>query len=160
MSDSTIRKEGRPKRKTVNIGTGSPACLLLDQWGHLVELALGETPYQVGSSIVGKKWRDVDVRVIMDDEQFDSLFGKAPHPSMTPFWNALCTAFSLWGQSFTGLPIDFQIQRRSRVTQSDWDKARSPLGVATFGVINRERPPWNRWHKEETEPRNNDSNVG
>ena len=49
------------------------------------------------------------------------------------------TAFSLWGQKVTGLPIDFQVQRRSDIPQADWDKARCPLGIFP---VNHNKPSW------------------
>lgn len=135
------------RKRPLKIGTGSPGSLLLEQWGLMLWYAFGETPYQVGSSIYGKQWRDVDVRIILADEKFDALFGapyngnKHHHGATDPFWSAMMTAFSLWGQKVTGLPIDFQVHRRSDVTAADWNRARVPLGIYP---VNMPKPPWRR----------------
>lgn len=141
----------RKGRKTgqVKIGTGSPGSLRLDQWGLMLSYAFGETAYQVGSSVYGKQWRDVDVRIVLEDANFDALFGglhdgyKHHHGCTDPFWSAMMTAFSLWGQQVTGLPIDFQIHRRSDVTQADWDRFRQPLGIYP---VNMPKPAWRATH--------------
>lgn len=136
------------KRKpTVNIGTGMPQLALLDHWGVMLQEVFGEVAYHVGSSLYSKKWRDIDVRIVMEDDKYDALFGVCDrgeghrHTRSEPFWSAMMTAFSLWGQKVTGLPIDFQIHRRSDVKQADWDKARNPLGIF---VSNGPCPPWKR----------------
>jgi hypothetical protein len=112
-------------------GVGSPSCLLLDHWALLVQPIFDETPYLVGSAAASSTWRDVDVRVIMDDEKFDAWFGdsRATCNVNGAKWSGLMTAISLWGQKVTGLPIDFQVQRRSRVSETDWKKPRHPLGI-------------------------------
>ena len=45
-------------------GLGEPAHMNLVAACMLVEAALQETPYLVGSAAVKRGWRDVDVRVI------------------------------------------------------------------------------------------------
>ena len=59
-------------------GVGMPAHLYLEQFGSLVWEAFGHPPYLVGSAIMGKQWRDVDVRLILPDDEWDALFGSAP----------------------------------------------------------------------------------
>ena len=44
--------------------------------GREVEHCFGEIPYHVGSSLLGKKWRDVDVRLILDDAEWERWFGR------------------------------------------------------------------------------------
>jgi hypothetical protein len=112
-------------------GVGSPNCLLLDHWALLVQPIFDETPYLVGSATVSSSWRDVDVRVVMDDEKFDAWFGDSYAVANLhgAKWSALMTAISVWGQKVTGLPIDFQVQRRSKIAEADWEKARHPLGI-------------------------------
>lgn len=68
-------------------------------------------PYLVGSATEGKEWRDVDVVVILPDDEFKAMFGIDKPPfSVDGKWAAFCAAFSAWGESFTGLPIDFKVQ--------------------------------------------------
>lgn len=128
------------------VGVGAQGIDLLDHWGYVISRAFGETPYHVGSSAMQKTgWRDVDVRIIMDDEKFDALFGK-DQGRFNPFWTATMLAYSIWGERVTGLPIDFQIQRRSSVSQDDWDKPRNPLGISGSICQRPEHLP--SWHPD------------
>ena len=76
-SDSEVK----PDRPPFLIGTGMPHTTLLEAFGQWIYDAFGETAYQVGSSTTGKTWRDVDVRLILDDEQFHALFPGLPPPT-------------------------------------------------------------------------------
>lgn len=124
----------RKVKPTPKVGVGMPFYARLNSWGAELYRAFGETPYLVGSSAVSKTWRDVDVRVILDEEPFVRLCGERQRPNETnPRWAALVTAISLWGRECTGLPIDFQFQLRDAVLQDDWDKCRVPLGIFVRG---------------------------
>ncbi|MEU6513681.1 hypothetical protein [Streptomyces sp. NPDC046978] len=91
-----------------------PATLHLNAFGREIAEAFGQTPYLVGSAAVGKEWRDVDVRLMLPDEQFDRLFPEHGKPDRTDgLWCLLCASIAELGRQRTGLPIDFQIQRRS-----------------------------------------------
>lgn len=103
---------GEHKGEPVVIGTGMPASIALELFGRMVEDAFGETAYQVGSSVRGKDWRDVDVRVMLPTRRFRLLFGDPRHASLDPRWRSVCWAFSLLGREMTGLPVDFQVQDR------------------------------------------------
>jgi hypothetical protein len=96
------------------IGVGMPAALHLDAFGREIEAAFGHLPYLVGTAAVGKQWRDVDVRLILPDDEFDHLFPPI-EPGRFPdgLWSLLCAALSELGKQRTGLPVDFQIQRQS-----------------------------------------------
>lgn len=116
----------------MSIGTGMPASLWLDEFGLLVYHAFGKHPYLVGSALEGKQWRDVDVRVILDDEEWDRQgFGKPDE--RTPKWIALVLAFAELGRRMTGLPIDFQIQQQSYANANNVGKGRSALGIQSVG---------------------------
>ncbi len=94
------------------MGVGMPVYLLLQEFGSQVWHAFGTPPYLVGSALDGKQWRDVDVRLILDDETWEAMGLGDPEPSRAlrhGKWVALCLAFSALGQQMTGLPIDFQI---------------------------------------------------
>lgn len=89
---------------------------MLRVFGAHVDQAFGHVPYHVGSSLVldggkGRRWRDVDVRLILPDDEFEGYFGPAfSGPWDAPklmMWNLAWTAL---GKQLTGLPIDFQIQ--------------------------------------------------
>lgn len=100
-------------------GVGMPASLLLDDFGLLISDAFGgEVAYQVGSSMQTTDWRDVDVRLILSDEQYEAMgFGDPKHPQLNRKWVALVRAFSALGREVTGLPIDFQIDQQTRANE-------------------------------------------
>lgn len=109
-------------------GVGMPAQILLDQWARSVRDAFDEIPYMVGSATKGYGWRDVDVRLILNDDVWERLFGKTRGPfQFNPRWALICGAIALQGKAMTGLPIDFQIQPRSEADKHDGP--RHALGI-------------------------------
>ena len=100
-------------KKNKSSGVGQPQTFYLNWFGQLVFDVFGSPPYLVGSATQHKKWRDVDIRLILTDEQWKVLgFGSDPkYPSRS--WAPLCMAFSALGKHITGLPIDFQIQQQT-----------------------------------------------
>jgi hypothetical protein len=81
---------------------------------------------------MGKKWRDVDVRLILSDEEYEQLgLGDPEHSHNNAKWTALVLAFSALGRHMTGLPIDFQIQQQTRANKL-YPGGRSALGVHTY----------------------------
>lgn len=112
-------------------GIGMPASLYLKEFGTVLFEAFGDIPYHVGSSLTQPTWRDVDVRVMLDKEQYTAMgFGDPKQPHENARWVAYSKAFSLLGQKMTGLPIDFQIQE-TETANADYprenDHARSAL---------------------------------
>ena len=100
-------------------GVGMPQALLLEEFGSQVWSAFGQPPYMVGSATHSRNWRDVDVRLILDDEEFEKMgFGDPKYCSRNGKWVALCLAFSALGKQITGLPIDFQIQQRTLANEN------------------------------------------
>lgn len=85
----------------------------------------GVGPYLVGSvqERTAGPSSDVDVRLILPDKQYDRLFAK----QSPEFRTLLDLAFSGWLAAQTGLPIDFQIQRRTEANELH-PKPRNPLG--------------------------------
>lgn len=75
------------------LAVGTLAAGLLLAAGTPVEA----TPYLVGSSLTTRSWRDVDVRVMLDDDHYDALTALVV-PSQIDL------AVSVWGQKVTGLP--------------------------------------------------------
>ena len=111
------------------MGVGMPQDLKLHEFGSKVWDAFGGPPYHVGSSLLEKLWRDVDVRMILDDEEYERMgFGDPERPHDNPRWIAYCLAFSALGAEMTGLPIDFQIQQQS-LANKEFPGNRSALGV-------------------------------
>jgi hypothetical protein len=87
-----------------------PAGIWLNKFGVIVRDYFGHVPYHVGSSLKTKDWRDVDVRLILPDDEFDSMFGSNRNAETNTKLAAVTLAFSALGKEMTGLPIDFQIQ--------------------------------------------------
>lgn len=115
------------------MGVGMPADLYLEEFGHQIWAAFGHTAYHVGSSVFGKKWRDVDVRLLLPDEEYERLgLGDPAHPHENAKWVSLVMAYAALGRAMTGLPIDFQIQQQSYANEHYSSKEgciRSALGV-------------------------------
>lgn len=89
--------------------------------------------YLVGSCLLRRDYRDVDVRVILDDEHFDRLFpgatcGASHAPQRHPLWSLMCTSIALMLKDQTGLPIDFQIQRQTQANEQ-FNGHRDALGI-------------------------------
>lgn len=68
--------------------------------------------YLVGSIERGEDARDVDVRTILPDEDFDAFFGGAPL-----FWSLFCLGVTAWLREQTDLPIDYQVQRMTEANE-------------------------------------------
>lgn len=121
MSDEAPPEPTPPVRDKTSPGIGMPASLYLEEFGQVILDAFGEVPYQVGSSFErnGKpSWRDVDVRLILDDERYEADgYGDPERPHDNARWVAMVKAFSLLGRQMTGLPIDFQIQQRTHANK-------------------------------------------
>lgn len=111
------------------IGVGMPAALHLDAFGREINDAFGHLPYLVGTAAMGKTWRDVDVRLILPDKEFDALFPKPTDPSQPDGrWGLLCAAISELARVRTGLPVDFQIQRQTYANDR-YPRPRHALGL-------------------------------
>lgn len=81
------------------------------------------TTYLVGTSQTSDTWRDVDVRVILPDEQFDALFAERQE-----FWSLVCMTTTNYLRAITDLPVDFQIQRRTEANEKFAGLTRNPIG--------------------------------
>lgn len=108
------------------MSTGMPQGIWLQKFGTIVEDYFGHTAYQVGSSLHSKDWRDVDVRLILPDDEFEALYGKDSAAIGNPKLAAITLAFAALGKEMTGLPIDFQIQSMSHAN-GKYDGPRSAL---------------------------------
>lgn len=90
-------------------------------------LAFGEYPYLVGSANLRADFRDVDVRLILGDDEFEALFAARPG-----LWALLSRLGSMYLRTRTGLPVDFQVQRQSKANEKFGDLGktpRNPLGT-------------------------------
>jgi hypothetical protein len=107
----------------------------LRMWGREVRRMFGAMPYHVGSSLKRPDFRDVDVRLLLDDAAFDELAERI-HLGL------LNHTVSLWGQQVTGLPIDFQVQRQTDANEDYPTRAghwRNPIGIDARTHDTRER---------------------
>lgn len=107
------------------MSAGMPAELWLNKFGMLLQDAYGHKAYHVGSSLFSKDWRDVDVRLMLPDDEYDAMFGDV-RGSANPKLTALTLAWATLGEKMTGLPIGFQFQRLSEANES-YPANRSPL---------------------------------
>lgn len=95
-----------------------PAGIWLNKFGVIVRDYFGHVPYHVGSSLMSKQWRDVDVRLILPDDEFRALFGDNLSSETNVRLAAITLAFAALGKEMTGLPVDFQIQSQSRANKA------------------------------------------
>lgn len=108
-----------------------PARFMLNQWGRTLRESFGAMPYLVGSVARAETfWRDVDVRVMLDADEFQWL-------DYPPRLAAVNSALSVWGQLTTGLPIDFQFQKVDDANADYGNQVRVPVGMS--GVIEAPR---------------------
>lgn len=138
VSGPDAPQEAQQPARRVQVGTGMPESILLNSFGQWLQDAYGEVAYHVGSSMYGKNWRDVDVRMMLDDPVFDEMFpGYRFYRQEDAKWALLCAAISRLGASFTGLPIDFQFQRVSEANAM-YRGARNPLSLFDISDVRRE----------------------
>lgn len=109
------------------------ACMVLAQ-------AFEYGVYLVGSCLHKRDYRDVDVRAILADDEYDRLFPGIGNEQHHPLWSLMCASISLYLEKATGLPIDFQIQKQSEANEK-YKGARHALGMFVY-----------RSHRHETEP--------
>ena len=120
----------------------SPQSLLLSQACLFVSQAFDSHPYLVGSCLYKRDFRDVDIRLILDDERYDKMFGpKAECGYLNAYWSLLCTSISMYLSTASGLPVDFQIQRMTQANEKH-SGPRHALGI--FLDYPGERPSDNK----------------
>jgi hypothetical protein len=90
-------------------------------------------PYMVGSVMERPTFRDVDVRLILADEQYDRLTDAE--------WSMLGFVTSRHLAAVTGLPIDFQFQRQTEGNAAYGHKFRTPLGMRGEGFWHGDQRP-------------------
>lgn len=106
------------------VGLTTAQDFLLDLACRPVRRAFGcSGPYLVGTAAVGSDYRDVDVRTILADDEFDALFLDRER-----LWDLVCMSVSLYLSNATGLPVDFQIQRMTEANAKH-DGPRHALGI-------------------------------
>lgn len=101
---------------------------LLEAWARELRLMFpSHVPYQVGSSLTTKQYRDVDVRLIVTDAEWIDLAAVLDI-------RRLNLTVTLWGQRVTGLPIDFQLQSMTDADVPEHGK-RNALGLRDWSAL-------------------------
>ena len=77
-----------------------------------VSQAFGAECYLVGSAVERRDFRDVDVRMPLDDDQMKAFFGGIVPPMGTVFGQYMAKVISADLSAQCGLPVDFQFQER------------------------------------------------
>ena len=93
------------------------ACLPINE-------AFPHRTFLVGSVTETRDFRDVDIRVVLDDDKFDELFKGKPF-----IWSLFCLGITELLCKSTGLSVDFQIQRMSEANKLFEGKTRNPIGT-------------------------------
>lgn len=86
--------------------------------------AFESPPYLVGSVTERADYRDIDLRIILEDEEFDRLFA-----GRVLLWSMICVSVGQYLANATGLPIDFQIQRMTEANEKHPTTHRNPMGM-------------------------------
>lgn len=107
------------------------ACLPINQ-------AFNTKCYLVGSVIQRPNFRDVDVRIMLDDDRFNQLFYNYTEDMTSvviqegvALWSVVCSAIGDQLSAATGLLVDFQIQRK-RIANEKYNGGRTPLGIGSI----------------------------
>lgn len=121
------RKKRKSGLSTLDLHLLERACQPV--WEGFGSGTAGST-YLVGTAQTGGPYRDVDVRTILPDDEFDRLFG-AENVSMNgqALWALICSAIGRMLAADTGLPIDYQIQRMTEANEK-YHGERNPVGHA------------------------------
>lgn len=99
----------------------------LDEACRPIRQTFHTPPYLVGTALTGKTYRDVDVRLILEDEPYDALADQLGPDGMA----FLGLAFGEYLAARTGLPVDFQVQRQTEANERHQGQ-RNPLGVRSL----------------------------
>ena len=87
--------------------------------------AFGVCTYLVGTAAFCENFRDVDVRTMLDDEDFDRRFGGKDGDV---FWSVFCYSVGKLLREQTGMNIDYQVQRCTQANENH-NGTRDPIGV-------------------------------
>jgi hypothetical protein len=86
--------------------------------------AFGPWLFLVGSVTERADFRDVDLRLILPDGEFDQLFD-----GRVMLWSLVCLTIGQYLAAITALPIDFQIQRMTEANEKHPTTNRHPMGM-------------------------------
>ena len=119
----------------------------VEEWCRMVRVLFDDAmPYLVGSVNQHPDFRDVDIRLILDDVTFDKAFSDpVKHRLMN-------RAISTWGQRETGLPIDFQVQQQTAANAQFEGEFRNPMGIRDWTIQTPDGRPRRRRTRKVTTP--------
>ena len=123
MSEQGGEKKRKSGLTTLDLWRLEHACQPV--WEAFGSGSAGST-YLVGTAQTGGEYRDVDVRTILPDDEFDALFG-AEDRNGKALWSLVCAAIGRMLCEQTGLPIDYQIQRMTQANEK-YQGNRNPIG--------------------------------
>lgn len=98
---------------------GAPDAFNLNHACASIAESFGHCGYLVGSACRGRDYRDIDIRWILSDEDFDAMFSAWANPThdANPRLSLMNAALSEWLRKTTGLPVDFQFQRQTEANR-------------------------------------------
>ena len=128
MSDVTDKA---PKARVHPVGVGMPHWLLLNSFGTMAYRAFGTYPLLVGSALSNRDPRDIDVRLVLSDSQFDQLFGMGSLNQAGTGWADTCIVWSAYATTMVAKAVDFQIQSDTAAILYK-GQLRLPLGTAPW----------------------------
>jgi hypothetical protein len=110
-----------PEKRKKGIYVGAPACFELELACQQLSQAFGGFGcYLVGSALERADWRDIDVRMILSDDEFDELFPNCRERGIWEFnarWLVMTVSITEWLRKRTGLPVDFQFQPQTHANE-------------------------------------------
>lgn len=110
---------------------------LLDLACQPIAEAFNGGVYLVGTAAVRGEYRDVDVRLMLDDKQHDKLRKAIGTPAIA----LLGLTIGHYLATITGLPIDFQLQRTTEANARHPGGMRNPLGHRTLDNFKGDAQP-------------------
>lgn len=134
-----MNKEKTPATKHKASHVGAPAVFALELACQELNRAFAGDGaghcYLVGSALERPDRRDIDVRLMLPDDQFDQLFPDAQgrYWEHDPRWIIMVVSISKWLSDLSGLPVDFQFQRQSNANKSHPGR-RDALGMIFAGL--------------------------
>lgn len=120
------QESGQPKRARAN-WIGAPQYFNLNHACVLLAQAFGHGIYLVGSSMERRDFRDVDVRCILEDPDFDRLF--PPDEMGGARWSIMNAVIAQWLSAQANLPVDFQFQSQTKANREYGNGKRSALSI-------------------------------
>lgn len=131
---------------------GAPEYYNLNAACRIITEGYGYSLYLVGSALERRDFRDVDLRLILDDAEYRQMFPGMQNGQWTdPRWSLFCSAVSLWLSERSGLKIDFQVQSQTEANSIEGRTKRHPIGI--FLEPKKEKDDGQEGLQDEAHPR-------